>query len=91
MLCVIFIMIGIKKTETNSIDYERIVVAEGDTLWSYSKQYADNVPAHRWIEEIVKMNNLSSAHIRAGEEILIPEMKKKSFLNHPTQIAGDEK
>lgn len=91
MLCVIFAFIGTKKTEGHIIEYEKITVAEGDTLWSYSKQYAENVPPHKWIQEIVKVNNLSSTHIRAGEEIRIPEKKKKRFSDGSNQIAGDEK
>lgn len=90
MLCVIFTTIGMKKIENENVQYEKIVVAQGDTLWSYSKQYAENVPAHKWIQEIVKVNNLPSTHIRAGEEIIIPEKKKKKFGEMPTQIAGDE-
>lgn len=71
VLCMIFTVVGIKKME-QEVAYQHLVVAEGDTLWGYSTQYANNVPADKWIEEIVKLNNLSSTMIQVGDELRIP-------------------
>lgn len=88
VLCVIFTVTGIKKIE-NDVSYEKVIVAEGDTLWSYSVQYANDVPVEKWIQEIVKVNNLSSTNIRVGEEIRIPWKSKRESIDISTHIAGD--
>lgn len=89
VLCVIFTVVGIYKAETE-VAYEKVTVAEGDTLWAYSIKYANNVPKDKWIKEIVSLNNLSSTTIRVGDELRIPG---ESGFNHNdivTHIAGDE-
>lgn len=91
VLCVIFTLIGNEKLKNDSIVYENVVVAEGDTLWSYSLKYANDVPTDKWIQEIVKVNNLTSIHIRAGEEIKIPGKKISKVNEMTTQVVGEEK
>lgn len=71
VLCMIFTIVGINKLE-QEVTYEHLVVAEGDTLWDYSIQYANKVPSDKWIKEIMKMNNLSSTTIQVGDRIRIP-------------------
>ena len=71
LLCVTFTMIGINKLE-QEIAYQHVTVSEGDTLWGYSIEFADNVPTDKWIEEIIKLNELSSTEIQIGKELRIP-------------------
>lgn len=66
-----FSFIVFKKLE-NEVSYEQIVVSQGDTLWTYSKEYGDNIPTKQWIDEVVKVNELTSTTIRAGEKLKIP-------------------
>lgn len=87
-LCVTFSFIGINKMEQEVI-YDKIVVAEGDTLWAYSMQYAKKMPTDRWIEETIRLNDLSSATIKIGEELRLPGGKKMHRNDTTTQIAGD--
>ena len=58
----------------NDVEFEQVVVAEGDTLWGYSVKYANsNVPADQWIKDIINLNNLTTTTIRVGEELKIPK------------------
>ncbi|AOV08194.1 cell division suppressor protein YneA [Sporosarcina ureilytica] len=76
VLFIIFTVASIKKLE-HEVTYEYLTVAEGDTLWGYSEEYAENIPSDKWINEIVKINNLSSTTIKIGEEIRIPVTPQK--------------
>lgn len=70
----LFIMVNIlimnKLKQDNQ--YEMVIVTEGDSLWTYAEMYANDVPYDRWIEEVMKMNNLASTTIYSGEELQIP-------------------
>ena len=82
-VCIIYAIIGLSKVE-NDVEYEQVVVAEGDTLWGYSVKYANsNVPADQWIKDIINLNNLTTTTIRVGEELKIP----KSTLFEQNDIA----
>ncbi len=80
-LFLLFSFAFIKKLE-NEVAYEQIVVAQGDTLWTYSKEYAEDIPSEQWIDEVVKVNHLSSTTIRAGEKLRIPVIPAKIEYNH---------
>lgn len=55
------------------ITYSRVTVASGDTLWSIASQYTNKGEDIReFIYNIKKLNNLDSAMITPGEELLIP-------------------
>ncbi|WP_172369645.1 cell division suppressor protein YneA [Sporosarcina jiandibaonis] len=87
-VCIIFTMIGLNKAEKD-VPFEKVVVAEGDTLWDYSVKYANNsVPADKWIKDIINLNNLTTTTIRVGDELKIP---KNNLLNHNdiTTLAGE--
>lgn len=85
VLCVLFSVLGIRK---NDIVYEKVVVAEGDTLWGYSNQYAKQIPIEKWIEETIKLNELSTTTIRIGDELRLPVGKDFNQRKKATQIAG---
>lgn len=80
VLCIIFSIACIKKLE-QEVTYEYIKVVEGDTLWDYSREYAEAIPTDKWIHEIVELNDLSSTTIRAGDEIRIPTKGQKLKYN----------
>lgn len=90
VLCIIFTVVGIKKME-QEVAYQHLIVAEGDTLWDYSIQYANNVPSDKWIKEIIKLNNLSSTTIQVGDELRIPtKVQQFDRSNIATHITGEE-
>lgn len=51
-----------------------VVVASGDTLWSIACEHNSNdEDIRRFVDRIVKYNNLESAGIRAGDILYIPQ------------------
>jgi len=87
VLCILFTVIGISKME-NEMAYDKVTVAEGDTLWGYAVQYAKHVPREKWIQETIKLNDLSSTTIRIGEELRIPGGKNVNRNEMTRQVAG---
>ena len=61
-VCIIYAIIGLSKVE-NDVEYEQVVVFEGDTLWGYSVKYANsNVPAEQWIKDIKFKQSYNDYH-----------------------------
>ena len=52
------------------IQYDNIVVSEGDTLWSIANNIGGNV--NKNIYEIKEINNLENSIIYVGQELKIP-------------------
>lgn len=50
--------------------YEKVIVSNGDTLWSIAKSLDGNINEN--IFEIKKINNLNNSDIYIGQELLIP-------------------
>ena len=89
VLFILFSFITIKKLE-REVAYEQIIVAEGDTLWAYAKEYAEGVPTEKWIDEIMNVNHLSSATIQTGKKLKIPVFPKKEPYNDiATNVTGE--
>lgn len=89
VLCFIFTVAGVIKMG-NEIEYEKVTVAEGDTLWGYSLQYANHVPVDKWIKEVINLNDLTSTTIEVGKELKIPNRKGLDQNDIATNLAGDE-
>lgn len=89
-VCIIYTIIGLSKVE-NEVTFEKVVVAEGDTLWGYSSKYAtSNVPADQWIKDIINLNNLTTTTIRVGEELKIPKSTLFEQNDIPKLAGGEE-
>lgn len=54
------------------VEYETIIVAEGDTLWSIASSLEGNVREN--IYNIKEVNNLDSSMIYVGQELLVPQV-----------------
>lgn len=80
-LFILLSLVTIKKLEQEVV-YEQRIVAEGDTLWAYSQEYAGNMPTEKWIDEIIGLNNLTSDTIKTGEKLRIPVSPKKVEYNN---------
>ena len=51
-VCILFTLIGLSKM-SNDMEFDKVVVVEGDTLWAYSLKYATgNIPNDKWIKDI---------------------------------------
>lgn len=55
--------------------FTSIEVVYGDTLWSIAEEYKDEHfydSTKEYVDEVMNMNNLSSAKITAGQNLIIP-------------------
>lgn len=69
ILCLSF-LVDITHTSWNELNWttETVYVERGDTLWGYSQQYCPNsIDCREWIDEVVKLNNLDSCGLMAGD------------------------
>lgn len=54
------------------VSFETVTVLPGDTLWSIASEAAPGVDPRNVIDEIKRLNNLSSGAIQVGDDIAIP-------------------
>jgi LysM repeat protein len=52
--------------------FNYVSVMPGDTLWELAQNYSDGMNQQDWIAEVIKLNNLSSATLVAGEKLALP-------------------
>ncbi|CAM3072055.1 hypothetical protein FITA111629_01885 [Filibacter tadaridae] len=90
VLSIGFAIIGVNKHD-NDPSYPAITVNDGDTLWELAQHHADDMPSERWIEEVVKLNNLSTVKIKKGEDLRLPIRKTVKVGKVATEMAGDGK
>lgn len=53
--------------------FAHVTVMPGDTLWSIAQEVAPGVDPRDVVDEIVRLNALSSGAVEAGESIAIPQ------------------
>ncbi len=82
VLCMGFAIIGVNKYEKDQVT-TKITITEGDTLWGLANHHSKNMSADKWVKEVIKLNDLSSATIKKGEDLLLPTERKTN-----TQLAG---
>jgi LysM repeat protein len=51
---------------------EQTTVEPGDSLWSVAQRVAPDNDPREVVEQIRRLNDLPSAHIRAGQQLLLP-------------------
>ncbi|WP_144511273.1 LysM peptidoglycan-binding domain-containing protein [Bacillus sp. FJAT-22090] len=90
-LSVLFLMTFIiSNTFSTEEDYQ-IRIEQGDSLWKLADKFAEDESKDAWINKVMVMNNLPTSHIKAGETLLIPEVKVNFHFNNGTEMAGDDK
>lgn len=71
-------LISNASSEATDISYKyftSIEVSYGDTLWSIAEEYKDVEfydSTEEYIEEVVRMNHLTSTSIKAGQFLIVP-------------------
>jgi len=85
VLCTVFAIIGVSKYEIEQT-VTKITITEGDTLWGLAYLHSENMSTDKWIKEVIKLNDLSSATIKKGEDLLLPAVRTVGENN--TQLAG---
>jgi hypothetical protein len=53
-------------------EYKKILVREGNTLWSIACEHYKGTDIRKYIYELKKINNLTDSTIFQGDELLIP-------------------
>jgi len=90
-VCILFTIIGTNKISSD-VEFNKVVVVEGDTLWDYSLKYGKgNTPNEKWIKDVIILNNLSTTTIRVGDELKLPKTTIVINQNEIATIAGDGK
>ncbi|KAA0966436.1 LysM peptidoglycan-binding domain-containing protein [Sporosarcina sp. ANT_H38] len=85
VLCMGFAIIGSSKYG-NEQTVTKITISEGDTLWGLANHHSENMSADKWIKEVIKLNDLPSATIKKGEDLLLPAVRAVEKNN--TLLAG---
>ncbi len=66
------------KDNRNISEYRTVNVIEGDTLWNIAKEnISEKEDVRDYIYIIRKVNNLESANIHSGDQLLIPIYEKE--------------
>lgn len=67
------LVLDIPSAFAGSGELESVTVRSGDTLWSYAERFApEGSDPQEFIRETVRINDLSTARITNGQEILLP-------------------
>ncbi|WP_246097020.1 cell division suppressor protein YneA [Psychrobacillus soli] len=88
-LSVAFLMTFIISNTLSTEQQYQIKIEHGDSLWELANKFATNEPKEAWINTVMVMNNLQTSHIKAGDMLVIPEVKEDFHLDHGTEIASD--
>ena len=65
-------MLTTKVFSYEKVQYSKVIVSNGDTLWSIAGEMKGNI--NKNIYEIKKVNNLEQSNLYVGQELLIPVM-----------------
>lgn len=88
-LCATFLMMLIISNTLSTEQHDEIKIEQGDSLWELANKFAHDEPKEVWINNVMTMNNLQTSHIKAGDMLVIPEVKDAFHFNHGTEIASD--
>ena len=60
-----------------NVYYVSVDIHKGDTLWDIAKEYKQAGQATKsYVKEIMRVNNMDGAKIRAGETLFVPIVKQ---------------
>jgi cell division protein YceG involved in septum cleavage len=63
---------GSKNVPTNPSSYVTVTIAPGETLWSVAKALNDGGDVRVLVDQIIKVNGLSTSDLPAGSKIRVP-------------------
>lgn len=73
MICLVSFPFFKKVSGSSKINYVKVVVYPGDTLWNIAiKHSSENTDVRKMVYYIRKANNLDTAIIQPGQELIIP-------------------
>lgn len=76
-LIIFFIFFAFLKVYSEiKVEYERIIVEQGDTLWDIALEYNTNQDIRSYIHKIKSINNINKNYIYPGQIIYVPIISK---------------
>ena len=63
---------GSKDVPTKSNSYVEVTLAPGETIWSVAKSLNDGGDVRELVDQIIKVNALTSSDLAAGSKIRVP-------------------
>lgn len=58
--------------QSEPVEFETVMVMPGDSLWSIAGEVSTNVDPRDVVDDISRLNNLSSSSLQVGQELAIP-------------------
>ena len=77
---VLVLLIGNYTFSHKEIEYKRIYISEGDTLWNIAKlnqtsnDYYKGKDIRYIINDLIEINNLKTSNMQINQELLIPQI-----------------
>ncbi|PZX07767.1 LysM domain-containing protein [Psychrobacillus insolitus] len=87
-LSILFILSFIITTINSTEEDYQIKIEHGDSLWSLADKFGQVKHKDAWINEVMAMNNMKTAHIKVGEVLIVPEVKETFHIKNGTELAG---
>lgn len=66
----------------------QIIIKHGDSLWTLADKFGTNKQKESWINQVMHLNNLHTAHIKAGDVLTIP-IDMEMRVDHSNELAGN--
>ena len=86
----VFILIN-QLGESENINYIKITVNDGDTLWQIAEDFSMNheLTAIEFVNWVERNNGISGERIFPGDELIIPVLHQNGSKNH-TELASSK-
>ena len=76
IISISFFSIQAKAESKNTVHeykyYKSVTVNNNDSLWNYAVEYSNNDDYTKYVNEVIRMNNLSNSDIKVGMKLVIP-------------------
>lgn len=76
IISISFFSIQAKAESKNTIHeykyFKSVTVSSNDTLWNYAKEYSNDGNYEKYINEVIRINNLNDDKILIGMNLVIP-------------------
>ncbi|MBO4815458.1 MAG: LysM peptidoglycan-binding domain-containing protein [Clostridia bacterium] len=80
LMLLIVLLIGKTSYSNKEVEYKKICVSEGETLWSIAKanqinnNYYKGKDIRYIVNDLIKINDLKNSNINVNQELIIPEI-----------------
>ena len=72
LVAALAVMLALSRVAQGGVASETVVVQPGDTIWTIAAQHYPGDDTRARVDEIERLNNLSSPAIEAGETLRLP-------------------